>query len=56
MTERTDPRPVEDGADADLSDTGTDRAPAEGGREEVADLPGADTAETEPAGENEQDH
>jgi hypothetical protein len=55
VTERTDPRPSEDRAEEDLADTGAERAPAEGGREEVADLPGADTAGDEPPTEKE-DH
>jgi hypothetical protein len=56
VTERTDPRGFDNEVEADLADTGANRAPAEGGREEVADLPGADTlAGDEPAEEDDQD-
>jgi hypothetical protein len=56
MTERTDPRAFDDEVEAGLADPGANRAPAEGGRDEVADLPGADTlAGDEPAEEDDRD-
>ena len=56
MTERADPHGSDGGVEADLADPGANRAPAEGGREEVADQPGADTTGDEPAREDDQDH
>ena len=56
MTERAEPRGFDDGVEADLADPGANRAPAEGGRDAVADQPGADTAAgDEPAEEDDQD-
>lgn len=56
MTKRADPHGFNGEVEADLADPGANRAPAEGGREEVADQPGADTAGDEPAREDDQDH
>jgi hypothetical protein len=56
VTERADPHGLDDGVEADLADPGASRAPAEGGRDEVADQPGADTAAGKPAREDDQDH
>ena len=42
MTERADPHGFDGGVEADLADPRANRAPADGGRDEVAD-PGATT-------------
>ena len=58
MTEQPGPQGSDDGVQADLVDPGAKPQPAEGGRDEVADQPGADTdrAADEAAREDDQDH
>ena len=56
VTERADPHGSDGGVEADLADPGANTQPAEGGRDEVVELPGADTAAEEPAEEEPRDH
>jgi hypothetical protein len=57
VTERPRTQGLDDSERTDVADPGATPQPAEGGRDEVADLPGADTsrAADEPAREDDQD-